>query len=81
MNSTAKHFVEEVAAAADASAEAPMPPDVAAIESLANQHDVPISSLRRGWILSTLDTKREESVATALDRIAADVDRLRELVA
>jgi len=57
------------------------PEDAAAIESLAAQLDVPMSTLLRGWILTALAAKREESVSTAIDRIAADVQRLRELVA
>lgn len=57
------------------------PDDVAAIEALAGRLDVPISVLLRGWILDALSAKREESVATALDRLTADIQRLRELVA
>ncbi len=57
------------------------PDDVAAIEALADQLDVPISALLRGWILDALTAKREESVSTALDRLTADIQRLRELVA
>lgn len=56
------------------------PEDVAAIEALAAKLDVPISSLLRGWILTALAAKRDESVGTALDRLTADVQRLRELV-
>ncbi len=56
------------------------PEDVAAIDGLADQLDVPVSALLRGWILAGLNAKREDSVATALDRITADVQRLRELV-
>jgi len=57
------------------------PEDAAAIESLAAQLDVPTSTLLRSWILAALAAKREESESTAIDRIAADVQRLRELVA
>jgi hypothetical protein len=49
------------------------PEDVAAIEALAGQLDVPMSTLLRGWILTALKSTREESVTTALDRISADV--------
>jgi hypothetical protein len=55
--------------------------DVAAIEALAGKLDIPMSALLRGWILDGLAAKREESVATALDRVTADRQRLRELVA
>ncbi len=57
------------------------PEDAAAIEELALQLDVPMSALLRGWILAALAAKREESLAGALDRITADVQRLRELTA
>ena len=57
------------------------PEDAAAVEALAAQLDVPMSTLLRGWILSALAAQREETVAAAIDRIAADVQRLRELVA
>ena len=57
------------------------PDDVAAIEALADKLDVPMSSLLRGWILDALAAHRDESIATALDRVTADIQRLRELVA
>jgi hypothetical protein len=55
--------------------------DVAEIEALADRLDVPVSALIRGWILAGIAGRREESVATALERLSADVQRLRELVA
>jgi hypothetical protein len=57
------------------------PEDVAEVEALADRLDVPVSALLRGWILAGLAAKKEESVAAALDRLSADVQRLRELVA
>ncbi len=57
------------------------PDHIAAIEALADRLAVPTSALLRGWILDALNTQREESVATALDRLSADIQRLRELVA
>lgn len=57
------------------------PEDVAAIEDLAGQLDVPMSALLRGWIIAALASQREESLSSAIDRIAADVQRLRELTA
>ncbi|TFD50787.1 hypothetical protein E3T55_08285 [Cryobacterium frigoriphilum] len=57
------------------------PDDVSAIEVLANKLGVPVSTLLRGWILEALAAHRDESVATALDRVTADIQRLRELVA
>lgn len=56
------------------------PADVAAVEALADKLGVAISVLLRGWILDALAAKREESIATALDRVTADIQRLRELV-
>ena len=40
-----------------------------------------MSSLLRGWIITALAAQRDETVTTAIDRIAADVQRLRETVA
>jgi hypothetical protein len=57
------------------------PEDALAIEALATKLDVPMLSLLRGWILTALAAQRDESVSTAIDRIAADVQRLREIVA
>jgi hypothetical protein len=42
---------------------------------------VPTSSLIRGWILSGLNAQEEETVEGTIERISADVQRLRELVA
>lgn len=55
--------------------------DVAEIEALADRLDVPVSALIRGWILAGLAGCKEDSVTTALERLSADVQRLRELVA
>jgi hypothetical protein len=57
------------------------PDDVAAIEALADRLDVPMSSLLRGWIQAALAANNEQTVTAALDRLAADVQRLREIVA
>lgn len=57
------------------------PEDVTAIELLAARLDVPMSALLRGWIIAALAGQREESLSSAIDRIAADVQRLRELTA
>jgi hypothetical protein len=51
------------------------------IERLAARLDVPPASLIRGWILSGLNAQREETVQSTIERISADVQRLRELVA
>jgi hypothetical protein len=57
------------------------PEDLHAIEALATELDVPVSALVRGWVLAGLNARKAESLTTALDRITADVQRLRELVA
>lgn len=57
------------------------PEDLEAIEALASRLDVPVSALVRGWVLAALTARKDDSLTTALDRITADVQRLRELVA
>jgi hypothetical protein len=57
------------------------PEDLHAIEAQAIELDVPVSALVRGWVLAGLNVRKVESLTTALDRITADVQRLRELVA
>jgi hypothetical protein len=57
------------------------PEDLAEIERLAGRLDVPPSSLLRGWILSGLNAHKDETVQSTIERISADVQRLRELVA
>ena len=43
--------------------------------------DGPPASLVRGWIRSGLNAQREDTVQSTIERISADVQRLRELVA
>lgn len=57
------------------------PQEVAAIEALADRLDVPMSSLLRGWIQTALAANNTGTVTAALDQLAADIQRLRELVA
>jgi hypothetical protein len=57
------------------------PEDLAEIERLAGRLDVPPSSLIRGWILSGLNAHKDETVQSTIEKISADVQRLRELVA
>lgn len=54
---------------------------LAAIEALAGQLDVPVSALVRGWVLAGLNARKDETVQSAIERLSADVQRLRELVA
>lgn len=57
------------------------PDDLAAIEALADRLDVPVSGLLRGWILAGLAASKDDTVHSAIERLSADVQRLRELVA
>lgn len=53
---------------------------IEAIEKLAADRDLPVSALVRSWILDGLEDPSTQSVPEALDRLAADVDRLRDIV-
>ena len=57
------------------------PEHLAAIEDLAGQLEMPVSALVRGWILAGLNARQDETVQSAIERLSADVQRLRELVA
>jgi hypothetical protein len=57
------------------------PDDLAEIERLAARLNVPPASLIRGWIQAGLNAHKEETVQSTIDRISAEVQRLRELVA
>lgn len=57
------------------------PAMVAEIEELAQRLDTPSSALLRGWIQQGLAAHHETTVAGALDQLAADLQRLRQLVA
>lgn len=54
--------------------------EFAEIERLADELDVPLSALIRGWVLTGLAEERGTSLRSAIDRIAGDADRLRRLV-
>jgi predicted DNA-binding ribbon-helix-helix protein len=55
--------------------------DFAAIEELARAADVPVSALIRGWVLAGLAEDRDATLADAVERLAADVNRVRRLAA
>ncbi|GAA4470781.1 hypothetical protein GCM10023094_00340 [Rhodococcus olei] len=55
--------------------------DFAAIERLADDADVPVSALIRGWILAGLTTERGTSLRDAIDHLAGEAERLRRLAA
>ena len=58
------------------------PEDLAATSSAYHGRlDVPPSSLIRGSILSGLNAHKDETVQSTIEKISADVQRLRELVA
>lgn len=55
------------------------PEQIEQIEALARRLDVPASTLVRGWVLAGLAGEQTDSVAAGLDRLEADVQRLRAL--
>jgi hypothetical protein len=57
------------------------PTMVADIEALAQRLEVPSSTLLRGWIQEGLAAHHETTVTGALDQLAADLQRLRQIVA
>ena len=56
------------------------PADPHAIEAPATALEVPVSVLVRASVLVGLNARKAQSLTTALDRITADVPRLRELL-
>lgn len=59
------------------------PDELAAVQALALERDVPASALVRGWIMQQLGAERRAPTDTAavVDRLEADVRTLRKLVA
>lgn len=53
--------------------------DFADIQKIAADHDIPVSALIRGWVLAGLADERGISLASAIERLASDADRLRRL--
>ncbi|NWN89135.1 MAG: hypothetical protein HLX51_11460 [Micrococcaceae bacterium] len=49
------------------------------IEQLAGKLDIPVSALIRGWVLAALAEERGTSLRDAIDRVAAEADRLRRI--
>lgn len=54
--------------------------EVARIERMAGQLRVPSSAVVRGWILDALAASETDTVTGALDRVEADLRRLRATV-
>jgi hypothetical protein len=59
------------------------PDELAAVQELAQDRDVPASALVRGWIVQRLAAERSAptDAAAVVDRLEADVRTLRKLVA
>jgi len=56
------------------------PERVEQIEAVARKLDVPASALVRGWVLAGLAAQHADSVSGTIERLEADVRRLRELI-
>ncbi len=58
------------------------PDEMAAVQDLAHESNVPASALVRGWITQRLAAERNAptDTATVVDRLEADVRTLRKLV-
>ena len=57
------------------------PAMAAEIEALAQRLEIPSSTLLRGWIQQGLAAHHDTTVIGALDQLAADLQRLRQIVA
>ena len=57
------------------------PAMAAEIEALAQRLDIPSSTLLRGWIQQGLAAHHDTTIIGALDQLAADLQRLRQIVA
>jgi hypothetical protein len=57
------------------------PDEFAELARYADRLNVPASSLARGWILSQLWPKEDSTPAAAVDRIAREVEQLRQQLA
>lgn len=56
------------------------PDELDALNTVATRLGVPASSLVRGWILEGIDDEHDQpDLQSALDRLAADIDRVRAL--
>jgi len=53
--------------------------EYAEIEQLAQQLDVPVSALMRGWVLQGLAEERDLSLLGAIERVLGEADRLRRI--
>lgn len=53
--------------------------EFAAIDEMARTAGIPVSALIRGWVLAGLAEDRGATLEDAVERLAADVDRVRRL--
>jgi predicted DNA-binding ribbon-helix-helix protein len=51
------------------------------IERIASDAGVPVSALIRGWVLTALAAERGTSLRAAIDHLAGEAERLRQLAA
>lgn len=54
--------------------------EVARIEQIARRFDVPPSTLVRDWVLGALADESSSTIVDTIERLEADVRRLRQLV-
>lgn len=57
------------------------PAMAAEIEALAQRLEIPSSSLLRSWIKQGLAEQHDTTIIGAIDQLAADLQRLRQIVA
>lgn len=55
--------------------------EFAEIEQIAARAGVPVGALIRGWVLAELESEHTTSLRGAIERVAAEVERLRRLAA
>lgn len=56
------------------------PDDIETIEQIARRMDVPTTALVRGWVLRGMAEHGDESLASAVERVRVDLERVRELL-
>lgn len=54
---------------------------IAALEEIARERDTPASAIARGFILRGLAERRRSTVNVAIERLLADVQALKNLIA
>jgi hypothetical protein len=82
--SRTEDLVKAAQAESEATRDEPYPADAKGqrphrAEAIAEEHEIPVGALIRGWVLRAVAAERDLTLADAVDRLAADVDRLRRL--